>query len=69
MFQSIGLLLALSSTLPAQVPPAAQPGATPAGAAQGAPPPQQRMRPFAEVTRGALHRPGFFDTYEKDDKV
>jgi hypothetical protein len=27
------------------------------------------MRPFAEVTRGAEHKAGFFDTYQKDDKV
>jgi hypothetical protein len=32
-------------------------------------PPRTGPRPFAEVTRGAEHRPGFFDTYEKDDKV
>ena len=68
MRRSIGLLVLTAGTLSAQVPPPAQTGTPPTGAAQGAP---QRAgpRPFAEVTRGAEHRPGFFDTYQKDDKL
>jgi hypothetical protein len=61
MLRPIGLLVALSATLSAQ-----NPAPPPAGA-----PPTQRSgpRPFAEVTRGAEHRPGFFDTYQKDNQV
>jgi hypothetical protein len=70
MLRPIGLLLALSGTLSAQVPPATPTGAAPnAAPAQGAPPQRPGPRPFAEVTKGAEVRPGFFDTYEKDDKV
>lgn len=70
MLRLIGLLLLISSTLSAQVPPATTPpGAAPNAAAQGAPQSRPALRPFAEVTKGAEFRPGFFDTYEKDDKV
>lgn len=70
MLRPISLLLLVSSTLSAQVPPAtAAPGAAPNAAAQGAPPARPGPRPFAEVTKGAEFRPGFFDTYEKDDKL
>ena len=69
MLRPIGLLFALSATLSAQDPPPPQTGATPPGAAQGAAPPRGGPRPFAEVTRGAEHRPGFFDTYQKDNQV
>src|SRR4030095_3921914 len=68
MLRPIGLLLALSGTLSAQVPPAT-PGTAPNAPAQGAPQQRPGPRPFAEVTKGAEFRPGFFDTYEKDDKV
>ena len=71
MRRSIGLLVLTAGTLSAQVPPPAQTGTPPTGAAQGAAqgsPPRAGPRPFAEVTRGAEHRPGFFDTYQKDDK-
>jgi hypothetical protein len=69
MLRPISLLLFVSGALSAQVPPSAQPPATATGAPQGAPAQRPGPRPFAEVTRGAEHRPGFFDTYEKDDKV
>jgi hypothetical protein len=69
MLRPIGLLLILSGTLSAQNPPATPPGAAPnAAAAQGAPQQRPGPRPFAEVTKGA-ESAGFFDTYEKDDKV
>jgi hypothetical protein len=62
MRRPIALLLLVSSALGAQATPPA--GGAPAGGARpGA------LRPFAEVTAGAVHRPGFFDTYQKDDKV
>ena len=69
MLRPIALVLLVSGTLTAQNPPATQPGNAPAGAAQGAAPPRTGPRPFAEVTRGAEHRAGFFDTYQKDDRV
>jgi hypothetical protein len=69
MLRPTALLLLVSGAISAQVPPGAQGAAPPQGAAQGATPPRTGPRPFAEVTRGAEHRPGFFDTYEKDDKV
>ena len=70
MHRPIGLLLVAASALSAQATPPPQGAAPTANAAQGAPP-QQRPgpRPFAEVTRGAEVKQGFFDTYEKDDKV
>ena len=68
MSRSIVLLLAAAGALSAQTPPP-QAGTPPAGAPQGAAPQRPGPRPFAEVVRGAEHRPGFFDTYEKDDKV
>jgi hypothetical protein len=68
MLRPISLLLFVSGALSAQVPPTTQPPAN-TGAPQGAPAQRPGPRPFAEVTRGAEHRPGFFDTYEKDDKV
>src|SRR5688500_20357930 len=70
MLRPIGLLVLISSTLSAQNPPPAQPAGAPAGAQQQvATPPRPGPRPFAEVTRGAEHRPGFFDTYQKDNQV
>ena len=69
MLRPIALLLALSGTVSAQDPPPPQTAPAPTGAAQGAPPPRGGPRPFAEVTRGAEHRPGFFDTYQKDNQV
>src|SRR6185295_5297397 len=70
MLRSIGLFLGLASTLFAQNPPPATPLANaPNAAAQGAPQQRPGPRPFAEVTKGAEVRQGFFDTYEKDDKV
>src|SRR5262245_44357962 len=63
MLRSTVLLLAVAGSLAAQQPAG---GAPPAG---GATPPRSTLRPFAEVTRDAVHRPGFFDTYQKDDKV
>ena len=69
MFRPIALLLIVSGALSAQATPPAPAGAAPNAAAQGAPPPRPGPRPFAEVTRGAEMKPGFFDTYEKDDKV
>ena len=68
MLRSLALLLLPSAVLAAQDPPP-QAGAPPASAAQGAPPQRGGPRPFAEVTRGAEHRPGFFDTYQKDNQV
>jgi len=70
MRRPLCLVLFIAGTLSAQNPPATQqPTGAPAGAQPGAAPPRTGPRPFAEVTRGAEHRPGFFDTYEKDDKV
>ena len=71
MLRPTALLLFVSATLAAQTPAT---GTPPAGPQQGAPAGAQgggapRLRPFAEVTRGTEHRPGFFDTYQKDDKV
>ena len=40
------------------------PGQTPGGA-RG----QDGLRPFAELVRGAVHRSGFFDTYQKGDHL
>ena len=60
------LLAGAPAALPAQQPQVQQP-------AGGAPPaasrPANPYRPFADVTKDAVHRPGFFDTYQKDDKV
>jgi hypothetical protein len=70
MLRLSGLLLITSGTLLAQAgppPTGGAPAGPPQGAAQG--PAAPRMRPFSEVTRGAEHRPGFFETYQKDDKV
>ena len=69
MLRPIGLVLLVSGTLSAQVPPATQAGTPPNAAVQGAPQQRPGPRPFAEVTKGAEVRAGFFDTYEKDDKV
>ena len=69
MLRPIGLLVFVSGTLSAQVPPATPPGTAPNAAAQGAPQQRPGPRPFAEVTKGAEVRTGFFDTYDKDDKV
>jgi hypothetical protein len=70
MLRPVSLLVILSGTLSAQNPPATPPGTAPnAAAAQGAPQQRPGPRPFAEVTKGAEVRTGFFDTYEKDDKV
>src|SRR5215207_6432167 len=69
MLRPIGLLVALSGALSAQVSPPTPAGTAPNAAAQGGLPQRPGPRPFAEVTRGAELRPGFFDTYEKDDKV
>ena len=66
---TLPFLLLTAGALGAQNPPPAQTGAPPAGPAQGATPPRPGPRPFAEVTRGAEHRPGYFDTYEKDDRL
>ncbi|HEX7122265.1 MAG TPA: zinc-dependent metalloprotease [Gemmatimonadaceae bacterium] len=65
MFRPIGLFLLVSATLSAQTPPPTPPAGAPQGANQQRP----GLRPFAEVTKDAEHRPGFFDTYEKDGKV
>lgn len=62
-------LLLIAGALSAQVPPTPPAGTPPTGAAQGAPQQRGGPRPFAEVTRGAEHRPGFFDTYQKDNQV
>jgi hypothetical protein len=67
MHRPIGLLLIVANAVSAQATPPQ--GAAPPGAAQGAAPQRPGPRPFAEVTRGAELKPGFFDTYEKDDKV
>jgi hypothetical protein len=67
MHRPIGLLLIVANAVSAQATPPQ--GAAPPAAAQGAAPQRQGPRPFAEVTRGAEHKAGFFDTYEKDDKV
>src|SRR5687768_143765 len=69
MLRPIGFLLLISGTLSAQATPPSQTGTPPTGAPQGAVPQRPGPRPFAEVTRGAEHRPGFFDTYQKDDRV
>ena len=69
MLRPVVLLFALSGTPSAQAPTPPQPGATPTGAPQGASPQRAGPRPFADVTRGAEHRPGFFDTYQKDNQV
>ena len=71
MLRISGLLLITSGTLLAQgtAPGGTTTGGAPQGAAQGAGAPAPAMRPFAVVTRGAEHKPGFFDTYQKDDKV
>src|SRR5690554_169699 len=54
--------------------PAADPQARPAEARQGRtaagqPRQQDGLRPFAELTRGATARSGFFDTYQKGDNL
>ena len=53
--------------------PTAQPTPTSPNAAQASAAQQTAARsglkPFAEITREATARTGFFDTYEKDDKV
>ncbi|HKS07229.1 MAG TPA: zinc-dependent metalloprotease [Gemmatimonadaceae bacterium] len=54
--RTLAAVLLLSSL---SAPLAAQDPARPAGG----------LRPFAEVTKDAIHRPGFIDTYEKDGKV
>jgi hypothetical protein len=69
MLRATGLVLLISGTLSAQAPAPSQPGGPPIGAAQGASPQRTGPRPFAEVTRGAEHRAGYFDTYQKDDRV
>jgi hypothetical protein len=56
------------------VPAAAAPSAAPVGAPSGAAADTTRrgtpgLKPFAEVTRGAEHRAGFLDTYEKGDQL
>ena len=56
-------IAALLAAAPVSILPAQQPAGAPPAAAQ------QRIRPFADVTKDAIHRPGFIDTYQKDDKV
>jgi len=74
MSRSVALLLLAATAAAAQTPtqpPGSTTGAT-AGATAGAPgaaPQRTGMRPFAEVTRDAEHKAGFFDVYQKDDKV
>ena len=69
MLRPIVLFLGLAGTLSAQVPPATPPGAAPNAPAQAAAQQRPGPKPFAEVTKGAEVRTGFFDTYEKDDKL
>ena len=54
---AVAVFLLAAVSLPAQ---------QPAGAGT---PPRPGPRPFAEVTKDATHREGFFDTYEKDGTV
>jgi len=61
MLRPTALLLLVSTALGAQ--------GTPPAAGAPAPARASTLKPFSEVTAGATHRPGFFDTYQKDDKV
>lgn len=69
----VGCASAGPSPMPAPQPAPAQPSAAgPAGAAGGAAAAAARaggLRPFAELTRDATRRAGFFDTYEKGDAL
>ena len=63
-------LAAPLAALPAQPPAGAPPaGAPPAAVGAPAAAARSALRPFAEVTRDAVHRPGFIDTYQKDDRI
>ncbi|PXX43072.1 zinc-dependent metalloprotease [Undibacterium pigrum] len=71
------LLCALSEVALAQTPPAATPvatnGATPATPAvapvAAAPAPAPGLRPFKDIIKDAKELKGFFNLYQKDDKV
>lgn len=68
MHRPLALLLLAAAPLAAQVP--ANQGATPPSGAPPAGAPQRSgMRPFADLVKDAEVRTGFFDTYQKDDKV
>ena len=54
---------------PPPAPPAAGGAGPAASGAPGARPGAAPMRPFADVTKGATARAGFFDTYEKDGRL
>ena len=49
--------------------PAPKTAAAPGGAAAAGAAGKSALKPFAELTKDATARPGFFDTYEKDGRV
>lgn len=69
------LLCAMSELAFAQTPPAASPAtngnatATPAVAPVAAPAPAPGLRPFKDIIKDAKELKGFFNLYQKDDKV
>ncbi|MGH7559696.1 MAG: zinc-dependent metalloprotease [Gemmatimonadales bacterium] len=67
MTRTFAILAALAAPalLAAQQPAQPQAGAPPAGAQR----PAGALRPFAELTKDAVVRKGFLDTYQKDDKL
>ncbi len=65
IWPTLALLLLVPAVSLAQATPPTT-GAPPT-ATQGAAPPRSTLRPFAEVTRGAERRAGFFDTYQVKD--
>ncbi len=65
------VMATLSASLFAQTPATPPVGGAPAAAAPatGAPPPVPAPRPFKEIIKDAKMTPGFFNIYQKDEKV
>jgi hypothetical protein len=70
---AVAVLATLSATAfaqaPASAPPAGAPPATAAAPAGGPPGAPGAPRPFKDIIKDAKMTPGFFTTYQKDDKV
>jgi Met-zincin/Domain of unknown function (DUF5117)/Domain of unknown function (DUF5118) len=68
---AVAVLATLSATAFAQAPAGAPPAGAPAAAAPAGGPPSApgAPRPFKEIIKDAKMTPGFFTTYQKDDKV